>query len=295
LDAVISEGVAESADPAVECDTFAEQVSEVDIDTVALPSGVSLLVCPSADWVRSISGEIAPTPTPEGTDESGDSGSLPDGIVGVEGLLACVGYPPLPTDWSLATEFPGAATEDGVAPPDVELPPENQTDGDIDPVIIVDPVVVDPQTGDPTDVTDPVAPPDTDLPPYKSGDWDTVFTIDRGIDLTGIWGGWGWRGWGHGGVYPICIMPLPVAVADHDGGMPSPQESAGTDGVAEMERSASDVTASQEAPASPSRPAGGEPAAQRSGNLAAAAVWLGNQFRGDADVATPPGGKRRTR
>ena len=61
-------------------------------EAIGLPSGVSLLVCPVANWSESGSGQLAPTPAIETNQSIEANGSL-SGVIDDSGLLLCT-FPP---------------------------------------------------------------------------------------------------------------------------------------------------------------------------------------------------------
>lgn len=119
---------------------------------VDLPVDGACLVetLPTFNWEESGSCETAPTPTEEGLDEVREAELVLSGAVDLSELelsgpvdeffgLACIGYAPAP-EWTQETEFTAEWTWDGVAAPDMELPPDAWGDGE--PVVIVCPVYV---------------------------------------------------------------------------------------------------------------------------------------------------------
>ena len=117
-------------------------------DGIGLPSGVSLLVCPVANWSESGSGQLAPTSAIETNESIEASGSL-SSVIDDSGLLVCT-FPPATFSLSGDTDFGDSG--DSIAPPTVDPGIDGGQDTVVDPTIIVDPVITDSLTFEPVDV-----------------------------------------------------------------------------------------------------------------------------------------------
>jgi hypothetical protein len=114
-------------------------------EAIGLPSGVSLLVCPVANWSDSGSGQLAPTPAIETNESIEASGSL-SSVIDDSGLLLCT-FPPATFSLTGDADF-----GDSIAPPTVDPGIDGGQDTVVDPTIIVDPGITDPPTFEPVDI-----------------------------------------------------------------------------------------------------------------------------------------------
>jgi|GEM_PF-4393898 len=155
-------------------------------EAIGLPSGVSLLVCPVANWSDSGSGQLAPTPAIETNQSIEANGSL-SSVIDDSGLLLCT-FPP--ATFSLSGDADFGDSGDSIAPPTVDPGIDGGQDTVVDPTIIVDPVITDPDwiapptvdpgvdggqdtVVDPTIIVDPV---------ITDPDWIAPPTVDPGVD-----------------------------------------------------------------------------------------------------------------
>jgi len=117
-------------------------------EAIGLPSGVSLLVCPVANWSESGSGQLAPTPAIETNQSIEANGSL-SGVIDDSGLLLCT-FPP--ASFSLSGDVDFGDLGDSIAPPTVDPGIDGGQDTVVDPTIIVDPGITDLPTFEPVDI-----------------------------------------------------------------------------------------------------------------------------------------------
>ena len=117
-------------------------------EAIGLPSGVSLLVCPVANWSDSGSGQLAPTPAIETNQSIEANGSL-SSVIDDSGLLLCT-FPP--ATFRLTGDADFGDSGDSIAPPTVDPGVDGGQDTVVDPTIIVDPGITDPPTFEPVDI-----------------------------------------------------------------------------------------------------------------------------------------------
>ena len=117
-------------------------------EAIGLPSGVSLLVCPVANWSDSGSGQLAPTPAIETNQSIEANGSL-SSVIDDSGLLW---YTFPPATFSLSGDADFGDSGDSIAPPTVDPGIDGGQDTVVDPTIIVDPGITDPPTFEPVDI-----------------------------------------------------------------------------------------------------------------------------------------------